>query len=164
MSGQSPFLVHILSILYGLPSSLTPREFNSYGARRGNDAVMTRGTFANIKLLNKFIGKPAPKTICFPKGVTVRTQLFKQLMGSCILRMYCDNSLFLPPASLSLQMDVFDAAEFYQRENIPVIILAGKKYGQGSSRDWAAKGPFLLVCYIELYVPRHACCFGLDEY
>lgn len=52
--------------------SLTPREFNSYGARRGNDAVMTRGTFANIKLLNKFIGKPAPKTIHFPTGQTVR--------------------------------------------------------------------------------------------
>ncbi|KGL94673.1 Iron-responsive element-binding protein 2, partial [Charadrius vociferus] len=87
---------------------LTPREFNSYGARRGNDAVMTRGTFANIKLLNKFIGKPAPKTIHFPSGQT---------------------------------LDVFEAAELYQKEG---IILAGKKYGLGSSRDWAAKGPFLL--------------------
>ncbi|KAM4661188.1 iron-responsive element-binding protein 2 isoform 3-T3 [Amazona ochrocephala] len=90
---------------------LTPREFNSYGARRGNDAVMTRGTFANIKLLNKFIGKPAPKTVHFPSGQT---------------------------------LDVFEAAELYQKEGIPVIILAGKKYGLGSSRDWAAKGPFLL--------------------
>ncbi|XP_077173578.1 iron-responsive element-binding protein 2 isoform X1 [Paroedura picta] len=90
---------------------LTPREFNSYGARRGNDAVMTRGTFANMKLLNKFIGKPAPKTIHFPTGKT---------------------------------MDVFDAAEAYQKENIPLIILAGAKYGLGNSRDWAAKGPFLL--------------------
>ncbi|POI31166.1 hypothetical protein CIB84_005083 [Bambusicola thoracicus] len=91
--------------------ALTPREFNSYGARRGNDAVMTRGTFANIKLLNKFIGKPAPKTVHFPSGQT---------------------------------LDVFEAAELYQKEGIPVIILAGKKYGLGSSRDWAAKGPFLL--------------------
>ncbi|KYO21327.1 iron-responsive element-binding protein 2 [Alligator mississippiensis] len=90
---------------------LTPREFNSYGARRGNDAVMTRGTFANIKLLNKFIGKPAPKTIHFPSGQ---------------------------------KLDVFEAAELYQKEGIPVIILAGKKYGLGSSRDWVAKGPFLL--------------------
>ncbi|KFO74154.1 Iron-responsive element-binding protein 2, partial [Cuculus canorus] len=90
---------------------LTPREFNSYGARRGNDAVMTRGTFANIKLLNKFIGKPAPKTIHFPSGQT---------------------------------LDVYEAADLYQKEGIPVIILAGKKYGLGSSRDWAAKGPFLL--------------------
>ncbi|KAB1257410.1 Iron-responsive element-binding protein 2 [Camelus dromedarius] len=91
--------------------SLTPREFNSYGARRGNDAVMTRGTFANIKLFNKFIGKPAPKTVHFPSGQT---------------------------------LDVFEAAELYQKEGIPLIILAGKKYGSGNSRDWAAKGPYLL--------------------
>ncbi|KAK9393873.1 iron-responsive element-binding protein 2 [Crotalus adamanteus] len=96
---------------YLMTKGLTPREFNSYGARRGNDSVMTRGTFANIKLLNKFIGKPAPKTIHFPTGQT---------------------------------LDVFDAAELYRKENIPLIILAGKKYGLGSSRDWAAKGPFLL--------------------
>ncbi|KAG8144901.1 hypothetical protein E2320_013305 [Naja naja] len=96
---------------YLMNKGLTPREFNSYGARRGNDAVMTRGTFANIKLLNKFIGKPAPKTIHFPTGQT---------------------------------LDVFDAAELYRKENIPLIILAGKKYGLGSSRDWAAKGPFLM--------------------
>ncbi|NXR18525.1 IREB2 protein, partial [Cinclus mexicanus] len=96
---------------YLTSKGLTPREFNSYGARRGNDAVMTRGTFANIKLLNKFIGKPAPKTVHFPSGQT---------------------------------LGVFEAAELYQKEGIPVIILAGKKYGLGSSRDWAAKGPFLL--------------------
>jgi len=90
---------------------LTPREFNSYGARRGNDAVMTRGTFANIKLFNKFLGKPAPKTIHFPSGQT---------------------------------LDVSEAAELYQKEGVPLIILAGKKYGSGNSRDWAAKGPYLL--------------------
>ncbi|XP_048472977.1 iron-responsive element-binding protein 2 [Rhincodon typus] len=96
---------------YLIRNGLTPREFNSYGARRGNDAVMTRGTFANIRLLNKFIGKTAPKTIYIPSGQT---------------------------------LDVFDAAERYQREGFPLIILAGKRYGSGSSRDWAAKGPYLL--------------------
>ncbi|XP_060743075.1 iron-responsive element-binding protein 2 isoform X1 [Tachysurus vachellii] len=90
---------------------LTPREFNSYGARRGNDAVMTRGTFASIKLLNLLVGKPGPKTVHVPSGQT---------------------------------MDVFEAAERYQRDGIPLIILAGKDYGSGSSRDWAAKGPYLL--------------------
>ncbi|KAF4081113.1 hypothetical protein AMELA_G00157740 [Ameiurus melas] len=90
---------------------LTPREFNSYGARRGNDAVMTRGTFASIKLLNLLVGKPGPKTVHVPSGQT---------------------------------LDVFEAAERYQRDNIPLIILAGKDYGSGSSRDWAAKGPYLL--------------------
>lgn len=53
---------------------LTPREFNSYGARRGNDAVMTRGTFASIKLLNRFIGKPGPKTLHIPSGQTVSAE------------------------------------------------------------------------------------------
>uniref|UniRef100_A0A8C9T8X9 aconitate hydratase n=1 Tax=Scleropages formosus TaxID=113540 RepID=A0A8C9T8X9_SCLFO len=90
---------------------LTPREFNSYGARRGNDAVMTRGTFASIKLQNRFVGKAGPKTLHVPSGQI---------------------------------MDVFDAAERYQRDGIPLIILAGKKYGSGNSRDWAAKGPYLL--------------------
>lgn len=89
---------------------LAPREFNSYGSRRGNDAVMARGTFANIRLVNKFIGKAAPKTLHFPSGDT---------------------------------MDVFDAAERYGQEGRQLIILAGKDYGSGSSRDWAAKGPWM---------------------
>ncbi|EPY89383.1 hypothetical protein CB1_000113005 [Camelus ferus] len=115
LSPGSGMVTHYLSSSGVLPYlsklGLTPREFNSYGARRGNDAVMTRGTFANIKLFNKFIGKPAPKTVHFPSGQT---------------------------------LDVFEAAELYQKEGIPLIILAGKKYGSGNSRDWAAKGPYLL--------------------
>ncbi|XP_041116661.1 cytoplasmic aconitate hydratase [Polyodon spathula] len=90
---------------------LASREFNSYGSRRGNDAVMARGTFANIRLFNKFLSKQAPQTIHLPSGET---------------------------------LDVFDAAERYQQAGLPLIILAGKEYGSGSSRDWAAKGPFLL--------------------
>ncbi|XP_033028828.1 cytoplasmic aconitate hydratase [Lacerta agilis] len=90
---------------------LTPREFNSYGSRRGNDAIMARGTFANIRLLNKFLNKQAPQTIHFPSDET---------------------------------LDVFDASERYQQAGLPLIVLAGKEYGSGSSRDWAAKGPFLL--------------------
>ncbi|XP_052830568.1 cytoplasmic aconitate hydratase isoform X2 [Octopus bimaculoides] len=91
--------------------NLKPREFNSYGSRRGNDAVMVRGTFANIRLVNKFMSKPGPKTLHIPTGAT---------------------------------MDVFDAAEKYKQSNNSVIILAGKEYGSGSSRDWAAKGPSML--------------------
>jgi len=74
---------------------LTPREFNSYGARRGNDAVMTRGTFANIKLFNKFLGKPAPKTIHFPSGQTVRMrpeQLASRPGSGFLLEMPCLSS------------------------------------------------------------------------
>lgn len=90
---------------------LTPKEFNSYGSRRGNDAVMARGTFANIRLLNKFIGTAGPRTIYIPTKE---------------------------------EMDVFDAAEKYAKDQAPLIALVGKEYGSGSSRDWAAKGPYLL--------------------
>ena len=86
-------------------------DWNSYGARRGNDEVMARGTFANIRLLNKFIGKPGPKTIHHPTGEV---------------------------------LDIFDAAERYKSENTPLVILAGEQYGSGSSRDWAAKGVWML--------------------
>ncbi|KAE8617088.1 hypothetical protein XENTR_v10008980 [Xenopus tropicalis] len=110
---------------YLIQKNLIPREFNSYGARRGNDAVMTRGTFANMKLFNKLVGKTGPKTFHLPSGQI---------------------------------MDVFDAAELYQKAEIPLIIIAGKKYGLGNSRDWAAKGPFLLgvrVVIAESYEKIH---------
>jgi len=88
------------------------KDFNSYGARRGNDEVMARGTFANIRLVNKLLnGTVGPKTIHFPSGET---------------------------------LDIFDAAERYIKDNIPLTILAGAMYGSGSSRDWAAKGTWML--------------------
>jgi aconitate hydratase len=87
-----------------------PADFNTYGARRGNDEIMARGTFANTRLVNKLIGKAAPKTIHIPTGE---------------------------------QLDIYDAASRYIKANIPTIILAASDYGSGSSRDWAAKGPYL---------------------
>ncbi|XP_016924916.4 cytoplasmic aconitate hydratase [Drosophila suzukii] len=90
---------------------LTPRDFNSYGSRRGNDAVMARGTFANIRLVNKLASKTGPNTLHVPSGE---------------------------------EMDIFDAAERYAGEETPLVLVVGKDYGSGSSRDWAAKGPFLL--------------------
>jgi aconitate hydratase len=87
------------------------RDFNSYGSRRGNDRVMARGTFANIRLKNLMV---APR-----EGNWTRVQ----------------------PAGE--EMSIFDAAMKYKQDDIPVIILAGKEYGTGSSRDWAAKGPML---------------------
>ncbi|XP_068978229.1 cytoplasmic aconitate hydratase-like isoform X2 [Bombus flavifrons] len=90
---------------------LTPKEFNSYGSRRGNDEVMARGTFANIRLVNKFLTKSGPRTIYIPTKE---------------------------------EMDIFDAAEKYAKDQTPLILLVGKEYGSGSSRDWAAKGPYLL--------------------
>ncbi len=89
-----------------------PIDFNSYGARRGNDRVMTRGTFANIRLKNLL----CPGT---EGGVTVHFGTGKQ-------------------------MSVYDASIKYKAEGTPLVVLAGAEYGTGSSRDWAAKGTYLL--------------------
>ncbi|KPM04262.1 cytoplasmic aconitate hydratase [Sarcoptes scabiei] len=96
---------------YLIERGIQPAQFNSYGSRRGNDAIMVRGTFANIRLVNKFMSKPGPQTIHLPSNQ---------------------------------ELSIFDAAELYRQDNIPLIILTGKDYGSGSSRDWAAKGPCLL--------------------
>merc|ERR1712226_177638 len=90
---------------------IEPRMFNSYGSRRGNDEIMARGTFANIRLVNKLAGRNGPFTKHIPTDTI---------------------------------MSVFDAAQRYQTVEKPLIVLAGSAYGSGSSRDWAAKGPFLL--------------------
>ncbi|HLL89859.1 MAG TPA: aconitate hydratase AcnA [Tepidisphaeraceae bacterium] len=97
---------------YLVENGVKPLDFNSYGARRGNDRVMTRGTFANIRLRNQL----APGT---EGGVT----------------------RYLPTGE---PMSIYDASVKYITSNTPLIVLAGKDYGMGSSRDWAAKGTFLL--------------------
>ncbi len=96
---------------YLISKGVKPEDFNSYGARRGNDQVMTRGTFANIRLRNQLVDKEGGYTIHLPSGEL---------------------------------MTIYDASVKYMKENIPLIVLAGKEYGTGSSRDWAAKGTYLL--------------------
>lgn len=96
---------------YLLSKGVTQADFNTYGARRGNDEVMARGTFANIRIINKLAPKVGPQTTYIPTGEV---------------------------------MDISDASFRYQKEGHQTIILAGKEYGSGSSRDWAAKGPYLL--------------------
>ncbi|MCG5536645.1 aconitate hydratase AcnA [Ectothiorhodospira mobilis] len=91
---------------------IEPKEFNSYGSRRGNHEVMMRGTFANVRLRNRMApGTEGGWTTHLPEGEA---------------------------------MTVYDAAMRYQHEGVPLIVLAGKEYGTGSSRDWAAKGTRLL--------------------
>jgi aconitate hydratase len=97
---------------YLILRGIKPEDFNSYGSRRGNDLVMTRGTFANVRIKNLMV----PGT---EGGVTKH----------------------YPDAE---QMSIFDAAMRYQKEKVPLVILAGHEYGTGSSRDWAAKGTKLL--------------------
>jgi aconitate hydratase len=95
---------------YLVERGVEPREFNSYGARRGNHEVMVRGTFANVRLRNLLVpGSEGTWTVHVPTGE---------------------------------EMTIFEAAERYR--GTPLVVLAGKEYGSGSSRDWAAKGPLLL--------------------
>lgn len=97
---------------YLIEHGIEARDFNSYGSRRGNDRVMTRGTFANIRLKNRLVpGVEGGYTLHLPGGD---------------------------------QMSIYDAAMKYRDEGVPLLVLGGKEYGSGSSRDWAAKGTLLL--------------------
>ncbi len=96
---------------YLLGRGVERKDFNSYGSRRGNDEVMIRGTFANVRIKNRLTPSEGGFTKYLP-----------------------DNS----------EMSVYDASKLYKEDNTPLIVLAGKEYGSGSSRDWAAKGTFLL--------------------
>jgi aconitate hydratase len=105
ISGTSPAAAYLRE------HGVEPRDFNTYGARRGNHDVMVRGTFANIRLINQLAdGKEGGWTVHLPDGAL---------------------------------MAIFDASKLYQSEAVPLIVIAGREYGSGSSRDWAAKGPLL---------------------
>src|SRR5665647_852348 len=96
---------------YLVSKGVERKDFNSYGSRRGNDEVMVRGTFANVRIKNQLAIKEGGYTTYFPKNK---------------------------------EMSVYDAAMKYKSTQTPLLVLAGKEYGSGSSRDWAAKGTFLL--------------------
>ncbi|HYQ85192.1 MAG TPA: aconitate hydratase, partial [Rubrobacter sp.] len=96
---------------YLMDQGVQPKDFNSYGARRGNHEVMVRGTFANTRIRNKMTPE-------IEGGFTTH----------------------LPSGE---PMSIYDAAEKYLAAGVPTVVLAGKEYGTGSSRDWAAKGPRL---------------------
>jgi aconitate hydratase len=96
---------------YLIEKGVTKKDFNSYGARRGNHEVMMRGTFANVRIKNKLATKEGGFTTYLPTGE---------------------------------EMSVYDASMKYQAAGTPLVVLGGKEYGNGSSRDWAAKGTFLL--------------------
>ena len=96
---------------YLISKGVARKDFNSYGSRRGNDEVMVRGTFANVRIKNQLATKEGGFTKYLPTGE---------------------------------EISVYDAAMKYKETNTPLVILVGKEYGSGSSRDWAAKGTFLL--------------------
>ncbi len=96
---------------YLIEKGVDPRNFNSFGSRRGNHEVMVRGTFGNIRLRNQLVEKEGGYTVHFPDGE---------------------------------ETTIYEASLQYADEGVPLMVLAGKEYGSGSSRDWAAKGSFLL--------------------
>ena len=101
---------------YLVEHGVEPQDFNSYGSRRGNDRIMTRGTFANVRIKNLMV--PGVEG-----GVT---------------------KYFAPGRQEGEVMAIYDAAEHYKADRTPLVVLAGQEYGTGSSRDWAAKGTMLL--------------------
>lgn len=111
ISPAGAFNEHSAAGKYLLSKGIEKKNFNSYGSRRGNDEVMVRGTFANVRIKNKLAHKEGGYTSHLPTGE---------------------------------EMSVYDASVKYKVEETPLIVLTGKEYGSGSSRDWAAKGTFLL--------------------
>jgi aconitate hydratase len=111
ISPAGQFNEHSAAGKYLISRGVKRENFNSYGSRRGNDEVMVRGTFANVRIKNKLAQKEGGYTKYLPTGE---------------------------------EMSVYDASMKYQQTQTPLIVLAGKEYGSGSSRDWAAKGAFLL--------------------
>src|SRR5262249_21444022 len=115
---------------YLVSRGIEPRDFNSYRSRRGNDLVMTRGTFANVRIKNLMV----PGT---EGGVT-------KFYGSATVSVAKEGKPEARPVLDGEQMSIFDAAMKYAETKAPLVILAGHEYGTGSSRDWAAKGTRLL--------------------
>ena len=111
ISPAGSFNQHSAAGKYLMEKGVPEKEFNSYGSRRGNDEVMVRGTFANVRIKNKLAQREGGYTTFLPTGE---------------------------------EMTVYDAAQKYKETQTPLIVLTGKEYGSGSSRDWAAKGTFLL--------------------
>ena len=102
-----------------LENGVTAEDFNSYGSRRGNDRIMARGTFANVRIKNLMV--PGVEG-----GVT---------------KCYATKGCSCPPGEV---VSIYDASMSYQKEGTPLVVIAGQEYGTGSSRDWAAKGTALL--------------------
>jgi aconitate hydratase len=107
---------------YLIAQGVQPSDFNSFGSRRGNDRVMTRGTFANVRVKNK-----------------IAKQGDKQPEGGWTRNFTKGDDLASAPVEY-----IYDAAMDYKKAGVPLVVVAGKDYGMGSSRDWAAKGTLLL--------------------
>ncbi|CAF0901250.1 unnamed protein product [Adineta ricciae] len=122
---------------YLTQKGIAPRDYNSFGSRRGNDAIMVRGTFNHVRLNNKLVSK-RPSSLLPTSSPSPAT-----------------TTLYHPT---NTEMDIFDASEHYRNAKIPLVVLAGRDYGCGPSRDWVAKGPWMLgvrAVLAESFEPQH---------
>jgi aconitate hydratase len=116
-------------------------DFNSYGSRRGNDRIMTRGTFANVRIKNLMVpGIEGGVTKYYPSAAPQKDHLMAE---SHELKNGSVSGQSLTNGDIPT-LAIYDAAAVYQEECVPTIIIGGEDYGMGSSRDWAAKGTNLL--------------------
>jgi aconitate hydratase len=126
---------------YLIEKGVTFTDFNSYGSRRGNDRVMTRGTFANVRIKNLMVpGTEGGVTRCFAHSPSSRSNLMEESHE-------LPNGSISGPAPTNCNGDtlaIHDAATAYQNAGIPTVVIGAEDYGMGSSRDWAAKGTNLL--------------------
>ncbi|CAF3339350.1 unnamed protein product [Rotaria sp. Silwood1] len=125
---------------YLTQKGIAPRDYNSFGSRRGNDAVMVRGTYNHVRLNNKLVSKRVSSLL--PSSSSSSPSI-------------ATTTLYLPT---NTEMDIFDASEHYRTIKAPLIVLAGKNYGCGPTRDWVAKGPWMLgirAILAESFEPQH---------
>jgi len=127
--------------LYLQEQGVAPRDFNSFGARRGNHEVMMRGTFANIRIRNLL---RAPDGAALPEGGFTYHLPGGRANGETPAATGGDAAGEGAGEGAAERLSIYDAAMRYMQEEVPLVVLAGKEYGTGSSRDWAAKGTKLL--------------------
>jgi aconitate hydratase len=136
---------------YLIENGVSPADFNSYGSRRGNDRVMTRGTFANVRIKNlmvpgveggvtRFLGVHASSRAA--EGVSPSASSVSSTSAVGVTPMAAGGTPALPGTGTT--MSIYDAAIAYAKAKTPLVVIAGQEYGTGSSRDWAAKGANLL--------------------
>jgi aconitate hydratase len=129
---------------YLIENGVEPADFNSYGSRRGNDRVMTRGTFANVRIKNLMVpGVEGGVTKYYPPSISGWSRI-KDVTGGNVQGSPGLQQIEVPSASPGIEMSIYGAAMKYQQDSTPLVIIAGHEYGSGSSRDWAAKGTALL--------------------
>jgi aconitate hydratase len=133
-----------------LDNGVTFEDFNSYGSRRGNDRIMTRGTFANVRIKNLMLGgEEGGNTLYF--GGSARVSRAAEGVAPSASSVSSTSAVGATPTAAGgtpalpgEKLSIYDTAMKYQAAGVPLIVIAGQEYGTGSSRDWAAKGTTLL--------------------